>query len=80
MSGQEKNQQSYAEWIKNVQEERNAKANWRCNVAADDSKEPMAEAVNPPKFPFVTLFQSDVVETYSSQMTSKSSGIFLQFL
>jgi len=60
---------SYAEWIKTVQEDRNAKANWRCNVS--DQDRPLANAPRPPPFPHVTLFKSDLVETYAAQMTSK---------
>ena len=66
---------SYAEWIKTVQEDRNAKANWRCNVS--DQDRPLANAPRPPPFPHVTLFKSDLVETYAAQMTSKPTSNFL---
>lgn len=62
---------SYNEWIKNVQQDRNDKANWRCNVSEEND---LAAAKNPPQFPFVTLFQNDLVEKYAVQMSSEPTG------
>ena len=69
--------QSYNDWIKSVQEDRNNVANWRCNVT--DNSEALAEAKNPPEFPHVTLFQSDLVESYAVQMSSKPSSKYSNF-
>ena len=62
---------SYNKWIKNVQQDRNDKANWRCNVNEEND---LAAAKNPPQFPFVTLFQNDLVEKYAVQMSSEPTG------
>ena len=68
---------SYNEWIKNVQQDRNDKANWRCNVSEEND---LAAAENPPRFPFVTLFQNDLVEKYAVQLSSEPSGKNSTFL